>query len=49
MHPVSFVKAHPLATVLLLATGYIALPWGLSRIGSATGVNVTLPQYGGGG
>jgi hypothetical protein len=48
MHPLGFVKAHPLATVVLLATGAIALPAALSMLGSRTGVNVTLPSVGGG-
>lgn len=45
MHPLTFVKNHPLATVVLLGTGYVLLPWGLNFVQSKTGVGVTLPQY----
>jgi hypothetical protein len=38
MHPVSFVKAHPLATVVLLATGYMAVPGSYLAIAGAGGV-----------
>lgn len=48
-NPMSFVKAHPLATVLLLGTGYVAVPWILGKVSSTTGVNINLPQAGGGG
>jgi hypothetical protein len=48
MHPIGFVKAHPLATVVLLATGAIALPAALNMLGSRTGINVSLPSMGGG-
>lgn len=49
MHPVSFVKAHPLATVVIFASGMIVGPWLLNTVGSKTGVNVSLPTIGGGG
>lgn len=47
VHPVSFVKAHPVATVLLLGTGYFAVPWLLGKVNSVTGVGINLPQAGG--
>ena len=46
MKPFSFVKAHPVATVVLLATGYIVVPWTLGKVQSVTGVGVSLPQPG---
>lgn len=46
MRPVRFVKQHPVATVLLLATGYMVVPWTLGKIQGSTGVGVTLPQPG---
>jgi hypothetical protein len=46
MRPVSFVKQHPVATIVLLGVGYMVVPWTLGFIGSKTGVNVTLPQPG---
>jgi hypothetical protein len=47
MHPVSFVKAHPLATVTLMAAGMIVGPWVLGTLGRTTGVGVNLPSVGG--
>jgi hypothetical protein len=47
-HPVGFVKAHPMATILLLGTGYVVVPWLLGKVSSTTGVNINLPQAGGG-
>lgn len=46
MHPISFIKAHPVATLVLLGTGYVVVPWGLSKVQGITGVGVTLPQAG---
>lgn len=46
MHPISFVKAHPVATIALLAAGYMVVPWTLGKIQGATGVGVSLPQPG---
>lgn len=46
MHPISFIKTHPVATIALLATGYIVVPWSLGKIQSVTGVGVSLPQPG---
>lgn len=45
-NPMSFVKAHPLATVVLLGAGYMVIPWTLGKISANTGINVTLPQPG---
>ena len=47
MKPIRFIKAHPVATILLLGTGAIILPGALSYVGGKTGVNVSLPSYGG--
>jgi len=49
MHPVRFVKAHPLGTVVSMAAGMVVGPWVLSMINNATGVGLTLPTYGNGG
>lgn len=49
MHPISFVKAHPVATVVTFAAGMIVGPWLLGQLGSRTGVNIGLPTVGGGG
>jgi hypothetical protein len=46
MKGVSFIKSHPMATVVLLATGYMVIPWTLGKISSNTGVNINLPQPG---
>ena len=48
MHPFGFVRAHPVATVVLLGLGYMVVPATLGFIGGKTGVNVSLPQPGGG-
>lgn len=44
--PISFVKAHPVATVVLLGAGYMVIPWTLGQLSSRTGVNISLPQPG---
>jgi hypothetical protein len=49
MHPISYVKAHPTATVVTLALGMMVGPWLLNTIGSKTGININLPSYGNGG
>lgn len=49
MHPISYVKAHPVATLITAALGMAIGPSLLSMVGSKTGVNVTIPQYGNGG
>lgn len=48
LRPVSFVKAHPVATITLLAVGYMVIPWTLGKVSSTTGVNINLPQPGSG-
>lgn len=47
-HPVSFVKAHPLATVVTFAAGMMAGPWLFNTLGTRTGVQVNLPTLGNG-
>jgi hypothetical protein len=47
MHPVTFVKNHPLATVVLLGVGYWAVPAITGFVQNKTGVGVTIPQTGG--
>lgn len=47
MRPISFVKQHPVATVVLLGVGYWAVPALTGFLGAKTGVNVSLPQTGG--
>jgi hypothetical protein len=49
MHPLSFVKAHPVATVTLMATGMIVGPWLLGKVGGITGVGINLPSVGSAG
>lgn len=46
MRPISFVKAHPVATIVLLGLGATVLPATLGFIGGKTGVNLSLPSYG---
>lgn len=45
MHPIQFVKAHPVATIVIAAAGLMVGPWILSVIGNTTGVNVNVPSY----
>jgi predicted membrane protein len=49
MHPISYVRMHPVATVVTFAAGMIVGPWLLNAVGSKTGVNVSLPTIGGNG
>jgi hypothetical protein len=49
MHPLAFVKAHPVAVVTNMALGMIFGPAILRMVNSATGVSVGLPSYGGNG
>jgi predicted membrane protein len=49
MHPITFVKAHPVGTVVTFAAGMMIGPWLLNMLGGKTGININLPQYGGGG
>lgn len=47
VRPVSFVKQHPVATVVLLATGYMVVPAITGFLGAKTGVGISLPQANG--
>lgn len=47
--PLGFVKAHPVATVVLFGGGMMMGPWLLNTIGSKTGVNISLPTIGSNG
>ena len=49
MHPIRYVKAHPVATVVTALAGMAVGPTILAMIGSKTGINVSVPQYGNGG
>jgi hypothetical protein len=47
MHPISFVKAHPLATVTLMGLGMAVGPWILGFVNNKTGVSIGIPTVGG--
>jgi hypothetical protein len=47
MHPLRFVKAHPVGFVVSALTGMVVGPWVLNMVGGTTGVNVNLPTVGG--
>ena len=47
MHPISFMKDHPVAVVTNMALGMIVGPAILGAIGRWTGVSVRLPSVGG--
>ena len=47
MHPISFVKAHPVAVITSAAAGMIIGPAVLGWINRTTGVNIGLPSVGG--
>jgi hypothetical protein len=49
MHPITFVKNHPVGTVVTFAAGMIVGPWLLNLVGAKTGVSVSLPTVGNGG
>ena len=49
VRPISYVKAHPAATVITFAAGAMAGQWLLGMIGSKTGVSVSLPSFGSNG
>jgi hypothetical protein len=49
MHPISFIKGHPVATVSLLAAGMILGPWLTATLAKTTGVDISLPSVGSGG
>lgn len=47
--PISYVKAHPWATVLTFGGGMVFGPWLLGTTARLTGVRLSLPSYGNGG
>jgi predicted membrane protein len=47
MHPISFVKAHPVGTIVSALAGMMIGPWVLNMVNSATGVGVSIPSVGG--
>jgi len=49
MHPISFIKAHPVAVLTSMAAGMIVGPWVLSKVGGTTGISLNLPTVGNGG
>jgi len=46
MHPITFVKNHPVGVLVSMAAGMIVGPWILNTLGRTTGVNVNLPTAG---
>jgi hypothetical protein len=44
MHPIQFAKAHPVAVITNMVIGMAVGPWILSKIGSTTGINVSVPS-----
>jgi len=46
MHPITFVKNHPVGTLVCMAAGMMVGPWALGKIQSTTGIGVNLPKYG---
>lgn len=49
MHPISYVKSHPTATVVTLAAGMVVGPWLTATLARITGVGISLPTVGGNG
>ena len=49
MNPLTFIKNHPLATVVLMGTGMVVGPWVLGTVNRVTGVGVSLPSVGNAG
>lgn len=49
MHPLTFVKNHPVAVVTNMVLGAMFLGPILSKVQSITGVGVSVPSYGGNG
>jgi hypothetical protein len=47
MHPISFLKAHPVAVLTNMALGMMVGPAILGAVGRWTGVTVRLPSVGG--
>lgn len=46
MHPLRFVKEHPVATIVLMSAGMVVGPAILGGVSRYTGVNVSLPTVG---
>jgi hypothetical protein len=49
MHPITFVKNHPMATAVTFIAGMAVGPWLLSMVSDKTGFSLGVPSYGGGG
>lgn len=49
MHPLRFVKEHPVGFLLSAGVGMMVGPWALSIANRYTGISVGLPSYGGSG
>jgi len=49
MHPVTFVKNHPVGVIVSMAAGMVIGPWLLGTVNRVSGVNVNLPSVGGNG
>jgi len=47
MHPLTFVKNHPVATITLMAAGMVVGPWILGTVNRVSGVSLNLPSVGG--
>lgn len=45
-HPVSYVKSHPVATIVTLAGGMMVGPWLTATLASKTGISISLPVAG---
>ena len=48
MHPITYVKNHPAATVVTFLAGMAVGPWLLSMVSDKTGFSLGVPSYGGG-
>ena len=46
MHPIGFVKNHPVGFLCSMAAGMIAGPWLVGTIQRTTGVGISLPNVG---
>lgn len=49
MHPIRFAKEHPVGVLVSMGVGMMVGPWILSLGNRYTGINVSLPSYGGNG
>jgi hypothetical protein len=45
MHPIQFVKNHPVGFTVSALTGMVIGPWALSFLNRTTGVNINVPSY----